>query len=102
MKEIDKQELEQLKNDGKKILLDFYGTWCGPCKVLMPQLEELEKKKNDVTFVKMDVDQNQKFAIDLGVRSIPTVIIYNGTKEVNKSSGVRPIEFYDQILNSLS
>jgi thioredoxin 1 len=101
MTEINGEQLEQLKKEGKKILLDFHGLWCGPCKVLIPKLEIIEKEYENIVFVKMDVDQNVDVAMDLGVRSIPTVIIYDGEKIVNRSQGVQSDGFYKDILNNL-
>jgi thioredoxin len=101
MTEINDQQLEQLKNEGKNILLDLYGTWCGPCKILIPKLEQIETQHENVVFVKMDVDKNQNYALSLGIRSVPTVMIYNGDKLVDRSQGVQSESYYKEILNKL-
>jgi thioredoxin len=101
MTEITVEQLEQLKKEGKNILLDLFGIWCGPCKMLMPKLEQLETQHENVVFVKMDVDKNQEYALKLGVRGVPTVIIYNGEKLVDRTSGVQTNEHYKNILNNL-
>jgi thioredoxin 1 len=101
MTEINGEQLEQLKKEGKKILLDLYGIWCGPCKMLMPKLEQLKTQHENVVFVKMDVDKNQDYALELGVRGVPTVIIYNGETLVDRTSGVQPDGHYKGVLNNL-
>ena len=101
MTEVTGEQLEQLKKEGKNILLDLHGLWCVPCKQLMPKLELLEEQYKNVVFVKIDVDENMELAKDLGIRSVPTVIIYKGNELVNRSQGVQPDGFYKDILNNL-
>jgi thioredoxin 1 len=98
MKEVNETELINLQSSGKKILLDLYATWCGPCKMLMPSLESMSKNYPDVEFIKMDVDKNKDFAIKLGVRGVPTVVIYNGSDILDRSSGVKMESYYSQFL----
>lgn len=98
MKEVNETELINLQSSGKKILLDLYATWCGPCRMLMPSLESMSKKYPDVEFIKMDVDKNQDFAIKLGVRGVPTVIIYDGSNILDRSSGAKAENYYSQFL----
>ena len=101
MEEISVQQLEQLKKEGKKILLDFYGVWCGPCRVLIPKLNEMQNDYDNIIFAKMDVDENKDFAMSLGIRSVPTVMIFDGDKLVDRSSGVNESSYYKDILNNL-
>ena len=101
MEEISVQQLEQLKKEGKKILLDFYGVWCSPCRILMPKLQEIQNNYNNIIFAKMDVDQNKEYAMSLGIRSVPTVMIFDGDKLVDRSSGVQSDDHYKNILNNL-
>ena len=101
MTEVTGEQLEQLKKDGKNILLDLHGLWCGPCKSLMPKLELLEEQYKNVVFVKIDVDENMELAQNLLIRSVPTVIIYKGEEILNRSQGAQPDSFYKDILNSL-
>lgn len=101
MENLTANEVYKLKSDGKKVLVDYWGKWCGPCKTLIPKLEEIEKKYPNITFVKIDVDENQEHALSMGIRSIPTVMIFNGQDLVDKSSGVKPDDYYIDILNNL-
>lgn len=101
MKEVNQTELNGLKNENTPILLDMYATWCGPCKILMPNLEKLETEYPNVTFVKMDVDKNMQQALDFGVRSVPTVLILKGNEIIDKSTGIRVETYYKEKLDSL-
>lgn len=101
MTEVTGKQLEQLKKEGRNILLDLHGVWCQPCKMLIPKLEQMETQYENVVFVKMDVDKNQNYALEMGVRSIPTVIVYKGEELINRTQGVQPDGFYEDILNNL-
>lgn len=74
-------------------LIDFWATWCPPCKMMNPVVEELEKEMaGKVTFVKYDVDQNSEIAQKYGIMSIPTYVIEKDGKEVVRASGAKPKE----------
>ena len=71
------------------ILMDFTATWCGPCRMQKPILEELEKKyKDKVEFKVVDVDENQKLASEYGIHAVPTLIILKDGAEVKRFMGV--------------
>ena len=101
MENLNTQQLKQLQNNGEKLLIDLFATWCSPCKQLIPRLESLETKYTNVKFVKINVDENPDFAIEQNVRAVPTVIIFDGEKIINRSSGVNPDSFYTNILDTL-
>jgi len=90
--EIGTQEFKQKIEKGEKIIIDFYGTWCGPCKVLKPIYEkvakELENQKSEVKLYTMDVDKNRELAASLGIRSVPTVKSFANGKEMNTKVGI--------------
>ncbi len=70
------------------VVVDFWAEWCGPCKMIGPQLEELsEEMAGKVKFVKLNVDENQQTAIKYGVRSIPTLIMFKGGEAVDIKVG---------------
>lgn len=70
-------------------LIDFWAEWCGPCKMMHPVIEELEKElKGKVEVVKINVDEDQKEAAKYGVMSIPTYIVFKDDKEIGRRIGV--------------
>jgi len=101
MQDIDVKKLNELQSEGKKILVDFWAPWCGPCRQLIPRLESIQKEYGNVEFVKINVDKNREFAVSSGISSVPTVMIFDGIKLVNRLSGVQPDSIYKNILNSL-
>lgn len=88
---------EQIKEG--VVLVDFFATWCGPCKMQAPVLEELKEDRSDVKVVKIDVDQETEIAREYGVMSIPTLILFKDGKEVAKNVGFMPKELLVQWIN---
>lgn len=73
------------------VLVDFFATWCGPCKALSPILEDVAKKlKGKVRIVKIDVDKNKAIAAQMNVRGVPTLVLYKKGNQVWRQSGVVP------------
>ena len=101
MKDLTEQEVKSLLSKGEKVLVDFWAPWCGPCKSLIPRLELLSDKYPDVHFVKVNVDEHGDFAMELGIRNVPTVIIYNGETIMNKSIGAKPDSDYTTVIDSM-
>ena len=89
---IDKNKLEELKASEKTIVLDFYAEWCGPCKMIAPFIEEIALENPDITVAKVDVDKATDLAIEFGIQSIPTVIIFKDGKISSKAIGYRSKE----------
>lgn len=100
MKEVATSELQELQEKNEKIMLDIYANWCGPCKMLTPVLDSLPKD-NDIHFLKMDFDLNKEYIGTLGIKSIPTVIFFNGKEEFIRMIGVRPSNEYKNIIEKL-
>ena len=101
MENVTAERVDELRAEGKKLLVDYWAKWCGPCKALIPRLENLEKQYPDVTFVKVDVDENMDAALDLGIRTVPTIMIYNGEELVSRSLGANNDIVYKNILDTL-
>lgn len=98
MKEITNQEqFNQLINDTKPALIDFYADWCGPCQALLPTVERLANEhKNDINVVKVNVDKNQELAAQFRVRSIPALFFIKDGKVVEALNGVQPESVLDE------
>lgn len=101
MENVTADVVKKLQAEGKKVLVDYYATWCGPCKVLIPKLEEIEKSYPNITFVKVNVDENMDHAKEMNIRGVPTVLIYQGDNLKDRSSGVQSDNHYKNVLDSL-
>ena len=75
-----------------KVLVDFFATWCGPCKMLSPILEKVAAEHEDLTVLKVDVDEVGDVAAQYGIRSIPTLILFEDGKAVDMKLGYMPEE----------
>lgn len=101
IKSITDQDFEsEVSSAEVPVLVDFWATWCGPCKALAPKLEEISKEFADkVKVVKMDVDKNTETAARFGVRGIPTVIIFKGGKMIDQVVGNQPKDVLENLIN---
>lgn len=74
------------------VIVDFWATWCGPCKMIAPILEEIGKENIDIKICKVNVDDEEELSVQFNVMSIPTLLIYKAGQVVNKIVGYRPKE----------
>ncbi|MGN0902216.1 MAG: thioredoxin [Succinivibrio sp.] len=86
----DNQFETEVLNSDKLVLVDFWATWCGPCKMIGPYLEELAEELPDVKIVKVDIDKNSAYATKYGVMSIPNLLLFKKGEIVNRQIGALP------------
>jgi len=70
--------------------MDFWAPWCGPCRMVVPLVEEIAKERSDIKVVKINVDEEQELAMQFGVMSIPTLVVMKNGKIANQVTGARP------------
>jgi len=80
----------EVMNSEKKVLLDFWAPWCGPCRMVVPLVEEIAKERPDIKVGKINVDENPELARQFGVMSIPTLVVMENGRIVNQAKGARP------------
>ena len=99
---INTGNFEALVTTGKPIVVDFWATWCGPCKRLAPVIEELAKDYDGLAIVgKCDVEEDEDLAMRFGVRNIPTVVFLKGGQEVDRSVGLVPRQVLEEKIKAM-
>lgn len=81
---------QEVLSSEKPVLLDFWATWCGPCRMVAPILQSIAQEREDVVIGKVDVDTQPELAASFGVASIPTLVVIRGGKVVASAVGYRP------------
>lgn len=93
---------KEVLESGKPAMVDFWATWCGPCRMVAPTVEELAKEYGDQAVIaKVDVDNNQEIAAEFGIRNIPTLLFFKDGKVVDKVVGVAPKAQLEQKLKAI-
>ena len=88
---VNKNDFQSVvKESCKTVLVDFWASWCGPCRMIAPVLDEIAAERPDIKVCKVNVDEEQELAISYGVSSIPTLLVFKNGQVVNKSIGAVP------------
>lgn len=101
MKNVTGDFVNESKKNGNKLLVQYTASWCNPCRMLTPRLERIENEYENISFVKVDVEQNMEHVAELLIISVPTVIVYNGEEIIHRGVGLNSEEYYRDILNKL-
>ena len=81
---------DEVMDSEKKVLLDFWAPWCGPCRMVVPMMEEIARERPDIKVGKVNVDENPELARQFSVMSIPTLVVMENGKIINQARGARP------------
>lgn len=81
---------EEVINSDKPVMIDFWASWCGPCRMIAPIVEEIAEERQDIKVAKINVDEEPELASKFGVMSIPTIVVMQDGEVVNQAVGVRP------------
>lgn len=102
MLQITDENFDQVVAEGKPVVVDFWATWCGPCKAIAPVIESLaEEFEGQVVIGKCDVDEASNLPVKFGVRNIPTVVFLKGGELVDKQVGAAQRSVYEEKIKAL-
>ena len=89
---LNKNNFDEVKNSEKKVLIDFYADWCGPCRMVSPIVDQIAEENDEYLVAKVNVDEEGELAAEFGVSSIPMLVVMQNGAIVAQSVGARPKE----------
>ena len=99
---ITNENFESLKNGEQPLVVDFWATWCGPCRMVGPVISELAEQYNGkINVGKCDVEENEELAVEFGIRNIPTILFFKNGQVVDKLVGAQPKAKIEEKFQSL-
>ena len=90
---------QEIMNSDKPVLLDFWAPWCGPCRMVVPIVEEIARERSDIKVGKVNIDEQWELANEFGVMSIPTLVVMKEGKIIKRATGARPKHAILEMLN---
>jgi thioredoxin 1 len=95
------QEFDDMVKQNRYVLVDFWATWCAPCRMVAPVIEKIsEQYSGKVIVAKVDVDEQQELAIRYGIQTIPTIILFKEGRVASKEIGVKPMSSFAKMIDS--
>ncbi len=94
------ETFSKILNDDKPVLVDFYAEWCGPCKVMAPELKKFAEMHNGVRVLKVDIDKNRATAEQFNIQGVPTLILFKKGKVLWRQSGAMNAQQLSGIIKS--
>ena len=91
----------EVLNQRGVVIVDFYATWCGPCKMLTPVLESIDNEMENIKVVKVYIDESRRLAMNYGIQSVPTIKIFKDGREVVTRVGFQPKETLENIIQMI-
>ena len=89
---LNKSNFDEVKNSEKKVLIDFYADWCGPCRMVSPIVDQIAEEYGEYLVAKVNVDEEGELAVEFGVSSIPMLVVMQNGAIIAQSVGARPKE----------
>jgi len=99
--DVTTENFEQLIQDNEVVILDFWASWCGPCKRFAPIFEELSDKHTDVLFGKVNTEEQQQLAAAFGIQAIPTTVFFRDQVALHRQPGLLPPEGVEDLLDQV-
>ena len=97
---LNENNFDQVRNNEGLALLDFYADWCGPCRMVLPLVDEIASERDDLFVGKINVNENPDLAREFGIMSIPTLIVMKDGEIINRASGARSKEKILELLGA--
>lgn len=99
LKHANESNFQEMTGKGL-VLVDFFATWCGPCRMLGPVLEDMANDRDSIDIVKVDIDESMNLARQFGIMSVPTLVLFKDGQVVAKTSGFQPKESIQQFIDN--
>ncbi len=100
LEHVTRDSFKELISGDKLVLVDFFATWCGPCKMLGPILEQVSEERDDCIIVKCDIDECMEIAQEYGIMSVPTMILFRNGAEVERDIGLKTKDRIVELITS--